>query len=291
MEETILLLDDQVTILKDLGTYLRRRGYGVHTTSSAEEAKKIVETHNIDYAIVDLKIDFETEFGGIMIVNFVKSRQPKAKVIVLSAYAFNEEIQAKLEFEVDGYILKGSLDNYILSVLNTLEEFQKGRKIKTCFVITPLSRSKSCREKDWTEIFRKLIKPAVEQSGYNYQCIRSEALHGNIIEGIIEQLHRAELVIADLTDKNPNVFYELGVRHTLGGCTILIAQDLKFVPFDLRHLAIQIYDWRVEEGREGFKTQIKDIIKLIETHPERALSPVRKYINLIESPGKLTPKT
>jgi CheY-like chemotaxis protein len=292
MRDAILILDDNAEILRVLGNYLRKREYEVHTVSSVKEAIKVIESNSISYAIMDLKIDFDSEFGGVGVIRFVKKRQPEAKVIVLSAYPFDDEIRSMLEHEIDDYVYKGDYSgNYALLVVDALEELHKRRPVKTCFVIMPMSTSKTCRGEDWTEIFNKLIKPAVEEAGYNYQCIRSEVLHGNIIEGIIEQLHRADLVIADLTDRNPNVFYELGVRHTLGGCTILITQNLKFVPFDLQHLAILIYDWRVGDDREKFKGKIKEVVKLIETCPDKSISPVRRYIDLIESANELTHPT
>jgi hypothetical protein len=144
----------------------------------------------------------------------------------------------------------------------------------------PFSSSKSCKEAEWTEIFNEQIKPAVESAGFGYKCHRSQALHGNIIEAVLDDLNCADIVIADLTDRNPNVFYELGVRHALRGGTILISQNMDDIPFDLRPYAIQVYDWKLSEHKRQFKERIKEIIGLIEKHPEKASSPIRKYLNL-----------
>ncbi len=210
----------------------------------------------------------------------MKRIRPKAKAIVLSAYSLDAEIKSKFEVEIDGYVAKGGATNYITSVLNKLEELEKRPETKTCFVIMPFSTSKSCREEEWTDIFDTLIKPAVEEAGFNYQCKRSKALVGNIIEDILDELNRADIVIADLTDRNPNVFYELGVRHVLRESTILIAQNIDDVPFDLRPYAIHGYDWKITAGRNKFKERIKEIIEFIERDPGKALSPVRKYLKL-----------
>ncbi len=286
MKGVVLLLDDEENILRDVGHYLATRDYDVHTASSIEEAKKIILSEKINYAIIDLRIEnkegtnYKTEFEGIQIVNFVKKIQPRAKVIVLSAYPLDDDINSKFEVEIDGYMAKGGPGNYILSLLGKIAEFERMHGIKTCFVIMPISDSKSCREAEWTEIFNNVIKPAVEGAGYNYQCKRSEALFGNIIENILDELNRADIVIADLTDRNPNVFYELGVRHALRGATILIAQSLNDIPFDLRPYATQVYDWKITAGRDRFKERIKEIIQLIESQPAKASSPVREYLQL-----------
>jgi DNA-binding NtrC family response regulator len=106
MKEVVLLLDDEENIRRDLGGYLMSHGYGVHKASSIEEAKKIILSENIDYAIVDLKIDYETEFGGAQIVNYAKRIHPKAKAIVLSAYTLDDEIKSRFEVDIDGYVHK-----------------------------------------------------------------------------------------------------------------------------------------------------------------------------------------
>lgn len=279
MKEVILLLDDEDNIRRDLGKFLQKSGYGVHKASSVEEARKIVLSEEIDCAIVDLKIDYETEFGGIQVVNFVKRIRPKAKAIVLSAYSLDDNIRSKFEVEIDGYIAKGGQENYILSVLLMLEELERKPELKTCFVIMPISNTTSCNEDEWTEIFEELIKPAVEESGYDYQCKRAQSFYGNIIKSIIDGLNRSDIVIADLTDKNPNVFYELGVRHTLRGSTMLISQSIDDVPSDLKSYATIIYKWKRSEDRKKFKDRIKDIIHLIETDPEKGSSPIRDYLN------------
>src|SRR5688572_30030883 len=105
---------------------------------------------------------------------------------------------------------------------------------KTCFVLMPFSTTASCNEDRWTWIFEELFKPAIEEAGYDYQCRRSTATRGNIVADILTDLADAHLVMADLTDQNPNVFYELGVRHALEDRTILLAQNRDHVPFDLR---------------------------------------------------------
>jgi nucleoside 2-deoxyribosyltransferase len=95
-------------------------------------------------------------------------------------------------------------------------------------------------------------------------------------------LNRADVVIADLTDKNPNVFYELGVRHALRNATVLITQNMDHVPFDLRHYATLEYEWTTKKGKEDFKNKIKRVLDEIERDPDNVnvMSPVREYLEL-----------
>ena len=148
---------------------------------------------------------------------------------------------------------------------------------KKCFVIMPFSETQSCTEQKWTEIFEYIIKPAIEESKLGYECERSVAKRENMIKGILEGLNRANVVIADLTDNNPNVFYELGVRHTLANRTILIAQGKKHIPFDLRPYPVTFYSEAPAEITK-FKRDIKEMLEDIEENPERPDNPVADFL-------------
>ncbi len=150
---------------------------------------------------------------------------------------------------------------------------------KKCFVIMPFSETESLAEEKWTEIFEHIIKPAVEESELNYECKRYGLGRANIIKDILEDLNRAQEVIADLTDNNPNVLWELGVRHVLKRRTILISQDKKFLPSDLKDYPVIPYD-QTKAGFDKFKEDIKDKLKDIEADPEKPDSPVADFLEL-----------
>ncbi|MBU6223896.1 MAG: hypothetical protein KGP13_03625 [Burkholderiales bacterium] len=92
-----------------------------------------------------------------------------------------------------------------------------------------------------TKIYQTLIKPTVENSQFGLVCKRADDIKSNqaIIQDIWKSICEARIVIADLTDLNANVMYELGIAHTLGKETILLYQrsekEIKF-PFDLSHI-------------------------------------------------------
>jgi|GEM_PF-547284 len=105
------------------------------------------------------------------------------------------------------------------------------------FALTPFSAP-------FNEIFDDHIKPTVERSG-DFVCQRADNIYDNraIIEDIWSHINRARVVIAELTGKNPNVFYETGVAHTVGKEVILLTQTMDDVPFDLRHLRCIVYEY------------------------------------------------
>jgi len=147
---------------------------------------------------------------------------------------------------------------------------------RLCFVIMPFSATASCTKRQWTSLFENVLKPAVENA--DYACHRSTATRGNIIAAILENLRDAYVVLADLTDQNPNVFYELGVRHALKNRTILIAQDEKFIPFDLRPYATYVYNGKTKRGREELAARLRALLDDVDQSPGRPDNPVSDFL-------------
>lgn len=104
-----------------------------------------------------------------------------------------------------------------------------------CFVLMPFS-------KRLQPIYDDHIRPVVSKSGL--RCERADDIHstGLITWDIWERINRCRFVIADLTDINANVFYELGVAHAISKDAVLITQSMDFVPFDLKALRCIVYD-------------------------------------------------
>ena len=100
---------------------------------------------------------------------------------------------------------------------------------RTCFAIMPFGDP-------FDELYQEVIKESLEE--INFTVVRADELYGSkpIMEDILGGIESAEIVIADLTGKNPNVFYELGITHSrkINDNVIIVTQDLEDIPFDLR---------------------------------------------------------
>ncbi|MEE9186648.1 MAG: hypothetical protein V3U10_01290 [Bacteroidota bacterium] len=141
----------------------------------------------------------------------------------------------------------------------------------------PFSSTASCSESEWTEVFENVFCSAVEQCGYS--CERAVPKTGSLITSIIERLRTARVVLADITDRNPNVFYELGVRHSLSKRTITVCQHASEIPSDLRGYWSLKYGLRPAQVTT-FKNDIRRLIKEIEGDPEKSDSPVSDYLGI-----------
>ena len=127
-----------------------------------------------------------------------------------------------------------------------------------CFVISPIGKEGTEKFKEFKEVLQYIIKPAFEESNFKFSVIRADDINrsGSFIKDILENIYSSHIVIADLTGQNPNVFHELGVRHSLRPRTILIAQNLDDIPSDLREYRTIIYDTSAK-GASAFKTRHK----------------------------------
>jgi tetratricopeptide (TPR) repeat protein len=93
-------------------------------------------------------------------------------------------------------------------------------------------------------LYEEFIKPPIEARGYEVKRADDVQHGGNITKDIILPLAEADLVVADLTNLNPNVFYELGVRHSLRGqgtIMFMMEEPNSVIPFDIGHYRVISY--------------------------------------------------
>jgi hypothetical protein len=117
--------------------------------------------------------------------------------------------------------------------------------MKSCFVISPIGEEGSETRKEADRVFNNIIRPATRRFRGELTVKRADhiASPGSITNEIIKMLRESEIVIADLTGWNPNVVYELAVRHFVNKPTILIISTKESrKPFDLQNERIVRYD-------------------------------------------------
>lgn len=129
----------------------------------------------------------------------------------------------------------------------------------TCFVLMPFDEGMNA-------VYEHGIKPLVESLGIH--CRRADEIYSaqGILGDIWESIQSAEFVIADLTNKNPNVMYELGLCHALWKRVILISQSKDDVPFDLRAWRVIWYDFTFA-GSARLKDELQRAIEALHEDP------------------------
>ena len=141
---------------------------------------------------------------------------------------------------------------------------------KTCFVICPIGETKSQIRKRSDKLFRHVFQPACKTVGYKAARADKLLVSGVITSKILEQIRDSEIVIADLTDHNPNVFYELAIRHAVRRPVICVMNKKDKIPFDLAHVNILSYeDADSADEVSGLKDKLIDQLKEMINNPEK----------------------
>jgi hypothetical protein len=104
---------------------------------------------------------------------------------------------------------------------------------KLCFVIAQIGDPGSLTRKHSDQVLRHILKPAAEPLGYVVQRAAEIPEPGTITRQVIERLLDAPLVVADLSERNPNVFYELAIRHMIRKPLVQLIKSSEQIPFDV----------------------------------------------------------
>lgn len=151
---------------------------------------------------------------------------------------------------------------------------------RVAFVISPIGDPGSHERKRADQILNHIIEPVVSELGY--KAVRADTISkpGVITSQIISHLLNDPLVIADLTGQNPNVFYELAVRHTVGKATIQMIQEGERIPFDVSTTrTIQINHQDLDSVDKG-KKELRKQIEAVEKNPTLVDSPISMTVDL-----------
>lgn len=96
------------------------------------------------------------------------------------------------------------------------------------FVLMPFADS-------FNDIYRLGIKSACENAGAYCERVNEQFFKESILRQVYNQIAKADLIVADMTGRNPNVFYEVGYAHALDKDVVLLTQSAEDIPFDLKH--------------------------------------------------------
>jgi hypothetical protein len=133
--------------------------------------------------------------------------------------------------------------------------------------------------------YLEIYVPAIKEAGF--EPVRADELFttGSVVEQIWEQIEKSKLLLADLSGKNPNVFYELGLAHAAKKPVVFTAAEVNDVPFDLRHLRVIIYDIREPEWASRLKASVADYLRNAAKDPGKSIPhPFRQLVEEAEPP-------
>ena len=141
---------------------------------------------------------------------------------------------------------------------------------KTCFIISAIAKEDSQTRKSADYKFEYVYSPVLKDLGYKITRSDKISSPGSISREIVQNLIDADLVIADITDENPNVFYELAIRNAIKKPVIVFRKPEQVMPFDIsdkRAISISTTEPKIWEES---KQHLRDQVTFAEKHPEQA---------------------
>jgi len=116
-----------------------------------------------------------------------------------------------------------------LPILPESEEQKQDSSKKYAFVIITIID-------EFRDTYSLGIRETLQSHGYICRRINDVEFNGKIMEQILDLINSSQLIVAEVSEPNPNVYYELGISHTLGKDVVLCTQDVTNIPFDTREM-------------------------------------------------------
>ncbi len=123
-----------------------------------------------------------------------------------------------------------------------------------CFVLMPFDEA-------FEDIYKIGIREACEAAGGYCERVDEQIFQERILDRIYNQISKADIIIADMTGRNPNVFYEVDYAHALGKATILLTREASDIPFDLQHFQHIVYGNKISDLRENLSKKVRWFIE------------------------------
>ncbi len=148
---------------------------------------------------------------------------------------------------------------------------------KTCFIIMPISDQAGYEDGHFDRVYNHLLKPACEKAGFDPHRADEESKTNFIVIDVIKKILNSDIVLCDLSAKNPNVLYELGIRQAFNKKTVLVKdkgtervfdiQGLRTIDYD-ENLRIDCVNFTIENITEAliktYKSDSNDVNSLIQ---------------------------
>ncbi|ADV84894.1 hypothetical protein [Terriglobus saanensis] len=158
----------------------------------------------------------------------------------------------------------------------TLRRISKGVKIEhgdSCFVMMPFAEPLG-------GYYKSIYEPAITKAGLRAVRADDEIFAtGKVMDQIWSGIGAAKVLVAELTGRNPNVFYELGLAHALSKPVVLISSNQEDVPFDLQHIRVIYYDMRDPFWGEKLIAKVSENVVSALKNPGEAL--LRRVVNAV----------
>lgn len=176
----------------------------------------------------------------------------------LSQCGINDYTEGQFAGSITTLQRNGTIKKYNRGVYSMKPKIED---MKKCFIICPIGDEGSETRDNADKLFKHVIKPVCEKCNFNPIRIDMENDVNSITQGIIDSLDNSELVIADISGHNPNVFYEMGYRTRTKRPMIHLKKKGESIPFDVNTIRTLEYDLTDLDNVEEIKDRLKKTIE------------------------------
>ncbi|MCL2188481.1 MAG: nucleoside 2-deoxyribosyltransferase [Defluviitaleaceae bacterium] len=163
----------------------------------------------------------------------------------------------------NGKIIKTERGIYSLSQTD-----EEKKNMRTCFVVSPIGNEKSEIRKKADQLFKHIIVPVCKSCGFVAERVDQMNDADSITQKILDRLESADLVIADITGHNPNIFYEMGFRKRTNKPIIHLRKQGENLPFDIAAIRTLDYDLTDLDNVDLIKDKLEKTVKSFSYLPQ-----------------------
>lgn len=149
---------------------------------------------------------------------------------------------------------------YRIIIQNEFQTKENGAFMRKCFVVSPIGDVGSDIRKNADQLYQHIIKPVCEKCGFEAQRVDEFNTSESITQDILDALNEFDLVIADLTGHNPNVFFEIGYRTKSQKPIIHLKRKGEAIPFDVSTIRTFEYDLTDLDMVTATKERLEQVI-------------------------------
>ena len=180
---------------------------------------------------------------------------------------FNDYSEGQFSGSIDNLLKNKKIekvDRGVYKIANVEKSFTQERNgafMKKCFVVSPIGDAGTDIRKNADQLYQHIIKPVCEKCGFIAQRVDEFNTSESITQEILDALNDYELVIADLTGHNPNVFFEIGYRTKSLKPIIHLKRKDEIIPFDVSAIRTFEYDLTDLDMVTATKDRLEQVIK------------------------------
>lgn len=259
-EKKAIIIDNNIDFREMYGLILMRQGFDIKLSDNEQEAFDYVKLQSPHIAIVHFNEDLER---STKLISQLHLQDSTTSIIYLTAFTTASSINKALNSGALSVLRKDTHQFSMSELTDTVKDAyeasvllkQNSEHNPEVFVLMPF-------DKAFDQIYQLAIKEPIEDK-LGFTCQRADKLQfaGDVMDEVCRRIRAAQLIVADLTGMNPNVFYEVGYAHALGKTVILLTQQRDNIPFDIRAQRLITYEGSIIKLRDELIESIKAIKK------------------------------